>query len=437
MASVADIYQSQLGRAPDEGGLTYWTGQLDAGMSLADIEKAINSSLEGQNYDTQTVSSAYRENFARNPEQEGYQYWLSNMQADPTLGAGWASGAIKAGAQGSDITASQNGPYASANVAALEADPYAGRYATQSIYDLIPDAVNVSKIVGKDAQFVTPVGQTAVVSNLGADGSFSATPGQYTVNPGQAAAQTKLALASGALSNDQYQSMLEQLSRAQTDGEMQAAFNAPTARIGLGTGGTQTSVNGADVNFNPLMADSYAGVDTRTSSSDFVNGSKSKTVADYINSQINPNYSKLKFSGQPQQKLQNFGTFGASGDERMGAGDANYESNLIQSLRSASNPLVSNNTGVTKYGYSEGPSQDVVPSPYELTPSAAFNPKVFQSDVASADDVADWNAYGTYKTNSLNAKTPYLSLAEWLSGGKPDGKPAEQPVYQYDSGGGG
>ena len=31
-------------------------------------------------------------------------------------------------------------------LAALEADPYGGRYATQSIYDLLPNAVNVSNI---------------------------------------------------------------------------------------------------------------------------------------------------------------------------------------------------------------------------------------------------------------------------------------------------
>ena len=351
MASVADIYQSQLGRAPDESGLAYWTGQLDSGMSLADIEKAINSSVEGQNYDTQTVSSAYRENFARNPEQEGYQYWLSNMQADPTLGAGWASDAIKAGAQGSDITASKNGPYASANVAALEADPYAGRYATQSMYDLIPDAVNVSKIVGKDAQFVTPVGQTAVVSNLGADGSFSAMPGQYTVNPGQAAAQTNVALGSGALSEEQYQAMMDALGSAQTGNEMQAAFNAPTADIGLGIGGRQKSVNGMTLDFDPLIADSYAGVDTRTSSSDLVNGSKSKTVADYINSQRKQTTPKMKFASGPQMKLKNLGTFGAAGDERMGAGNANYDSDLIKALRSANNNLVSENKGVTRWGY--------------------------------------------------------------------------------------
>lgn len=353
MASVADIYQSQLGRAPDEGGLAYWTGLLDSGdMSLSQIEQAINNSLEGQNYDTQSVSSAYRENFARNPEQEGYQYWVSSLQADPTLGASWASDAVKAGAQGSDITASQNGPYASANVASLEADPYAGRYATQSIYDLIPDAVNVSQIVGKDAQFVTPVGQTAVVSNFGADGSFSATPGQYTVNPGQAAAQTNLALASGALSEEQYQQMMDALGTAKTGEDMQAAFNAPTADIGLGIGGRQKSVNGMTLDFDPLIADAYAGVDTRTSSSDFVNGSKSKTVADYINSQrIKQPTPKMKLASGPQMKLQNLGTFGAAGDERMGAGNANYDSDLIKALRANNNSLVSENKGVNRWGY--------------------------------------------------------------------------------------
>lgn len=352
MATVADIYQSQLGRAPEDEGLAYWTGQLNSGMSLADIEKAINSSLEGQNYDTKTVSSAYRDSFARNPEQEGYQYWVSNLQADPTLGSEWASEAIKAGAQGSDITASQNGPYSSAKVSALEADPYAGRYATQSIYDLIPDAPNVSQIAGKNAQFVTPVGQTAIVSNLGADGSFSAAPGQYTVNPAQAAAQTNLALGSGALSNEQYQAMIDALSNAKTPGDMQAAFNTPQATVGLGLNGRQKSVNGMTLNFDPLIADSYAGVDTRTGAADLVgNTPNGKTIADYLVSQRRPGGAKMKFAAGPQLKLQNLGAFGAAGKERMGAGSSSYDSDLIKALRASNNDLVSTNKGVNRWGY--------------------------------------------------------------------------------------
>jgi hypothetical protein len=236
-------------------------------------------------------------------------------------------------------------------VSALEADPFAGRYATQSIYDLIPDAVNVSQIAGKNAQFVTPVGQNAVVSNFGADGSFSATPGQYTVNPGQAAAQTNVALGSGALSNEQYQAMIDALNNAKTPSDMQSAFNAPQASVGLGMNGRQKSVNGMTVNFDPIIDDSYAGVDTRTSSSDFVNGSKSKTVADYINSQRNPNTPKMKFASGPQLKLKNLGTFGAAGDERMGAGNANYDSDLIKALRANDNSLVSENKGINRWGY--------------------------------------------------------------------------------------
>lgn len=139
-----------------------------------------------------------------------------------------------------------------------------------------------------------------------------------------------------------------------------------------------------------------------------------------------------------QQKLQNLGTFGASGNERMSAGNGEYSSDLIQALRTASPQTLSSNQGFTKYGNQSTPTS-VSSVTNQQNKSFAFNPEALGQEVASADDVLNWDSYNTYRTNSLNAKSPYISFSEWLIGGKPDGKAVEQPAYQYqyDTGGGG
>lgn len=119
-------------------------------------------------------------------------------------------------------------------------------------------------------------------------------------------------------------------------------------------------------------------------------------------------------------------TVGGSGVQRLGAGSANYQSDLIRSLRQADNSLVSQNPGFTKYGYTPPPTSGG--GNVSLNAGGAFNPGVLNQDVASADDVANWNNYSTYRTNSLNAKTPISSFEEWLASGKASGLPAPAPV---------
>jgi hypothetical protein len=124
--------------------------------------------------------------------------------------------------------------------------------------------------------------------------------------------------------------------------------------------------------------------------------------------------------------------FGGGAGERLGPGSANYRSDLIRSLRQADSGLMSQNTGFTKYGYTPPPTSG--DAGVSLNAGGAFNPSVLNQDVASADDVANWNNYSTYRTNSLNAKTPITSFEEWLSGGKVSGIPepvVQAPVYNY------
>ena len=129
---------------------------------------------------------------------------------------------------------------------------------------------------------------------------------------------------------------------------------------------------------------------------------------------------------------------GASDGQMLGAGNAEYQSPLIKALRNSSATPFSNNKGITEYTFAPGSSGSV--ETVNKTPTdAANNPENLFADVASADDVANWNNYNTYRTNSLNAKTPYVSFSEWLTSGKSDGstKKDETTVIDLGSNGGG
>jgi hypothetical protein len=252
MALIDDIqaiYQSQLGRAADQGGLDFYTGLANSGMSLDEIARQINVSTEGQNYDTQTITDAYRDSFARNPEQAGYQYYASAAQADPTITASDLVQMIIDGAAASGEAITNAG----AGVPALEADPYGGRYGTSSIYDVTSSTPNVSSINGTNVAFVTPVGQMPVVSSY-LNGDYTSAAGQYVLNPEQANAQIELARSTGALSDGQFNQLMSDLAGATTVDQVMNAFNTPTAKA-------QSTVN------PDLLNNAYSGVSTTPTNS--------------------------------------------------------------------------------------------------------------------------------------------------------------------------
>lgn len=134
--------------------------------------------------------------------------------------------------------------------------------------------------------------------------------------------------------------------------------------------------------------------------------------------------------------------FGAADGSMLGAGDANYHSSLIKSLRQNSMTPFSTNAGVLM-APNMGSTTSNWTSPATGGSGGAFNPQVLNPRTASPQEIADWNAYSTYRTNSLNAKTPIVSFAEWLAGGKKDGTqqptpttPVYDPVYDSSLGGG-
>jgi len=227
---INQLYQEQLGRAPDVGGAEFWANALASGTSQADVLRGINQSLEGQNFDTQYLTSLYRQNLARNPEQAGYQFWLSAAQ-DAGLTPEQLKATVLEAARAEQTNRGIQGQQTTnLTLADLEADPYAGRYATQSIYDLLPDAVNVSNIGNRNAQFVSPATQQPVISGY-SDGAWTQGAGVDVLNTPAIQAAVQRAISSGAMTDAEYRTMYSDLQNAKNMTDVYAAFNKPQAQV--------------------------------------------------------------------------------------------------------------------------------------------------------------------------------------------------------------
>jgi Ca2+-binding RTX toxin-like protein len=82
------IYEAVLGRAPDLEGLGYWINDMDNGVSLTTIAQGFIASLEFQgkyganpSYETY-INLLYNNILERDPDPDGLNYWVSNMQND-------------------------------------------------------------------------------------------------------------------------------------------------------------------------------------------------------------------------------------------------------------------------------------------------------------------------------------------------------------------
>lgn len=251
-AQVIKLYKEQLGRAPDAEGLAFWSNALASGTSLANVKQGINTSREGQNFDTQAATSAYRQALGRNPEQEGFQYWKSEAQSQG-LTADELRQAITTAAAKEQAQRNITGGFTQMELAALEADPYGGRYATTSIYDLPTDAVNVSLIGDRRAQFVAPITQRPVISQYGVGATFSATPGQEVLSNPVVIATLERSLASGALDKAGYNQIVNGLTTAKDMEQVRKVFATPQAQVIIDAMyGQQT---GEDVDLNRALAE--------------------------------------------------------------------------------------------------------------------------------------------------------------------------------------
>ena len=82
-AQVVRLYETVLGRAPDTNGLTYWAGAIADGGNATAVAQAMLSSAEGQNTlpssldNTQFVTDLYQNGLGRAPDSGGLNYYTS------------------------------------------------------------------------------------------------------------------------------------------------------------------------------------------------------------------------------------------------------------------------------------------------------------------------------------------------------------------------
>lgn len=79
-SAISAAYKSELGRAPDQAGLEYWTDKAAAGVSVDTIVGAIKGSPEAQ------VQKLYKEILGRTADAGGLQYWVKQMNKGMSLG---------------------------------------------------------------------------------------------------------------------------------------------------------------------------------------------------------------------------------------------------------------------------------------------------------------------------------------------------------------
>jgi len=232
---LSSVYQEQLGREPDADGAAYYLSQLQSGaLTPEELTRQLNTSVEGQNFDTQYITSQYRSLFERNPEQEGYQYWLSTAQ-QTGMTPEQLTQYIMGGAQNQDISALQqalsSGYYTNLQMPSFEADPYGGRYTSESRYLTDPSEYpNVSYIGDNMYQFMSPITQQPVISKYSPE-TWAAQTGLDVLSAPQVDAAIQLALRSGVMSQADYESLYNDLAQSQDMNDVYAAFNKPQAQV--------------------------------------------------------------------------------------------------------------------------------------------------------------------------------------------------------------
>jgi hypothetical protein len=75
------VYQNVLGRDPEAGGLTYWTDQLNGGLSRGQMMIGFSDSAENQQLMAHKVyvTMVYMGLLRRAPDAGGFAYWVDSM----------------------------------------------------------------------------------------------------------------------------------------------------------------------------------------------------------------------------------------------------------------------------------------------------------------------------------------------------------------------
>ena len=225
-------YNTQLGRDATAKEKTEAVDYLTGGGTFTNQGTSakgtgvLNYSTEGYNYDTQSIISGYRSALGRNPTQTEYVSAMANLGYNPY-----------------DATVLGAAGKLSANVAALESDPFAGRYANENpygVYDPVTQTYkldgtvpNISKnVTGNSVQFISPVTQQPITTSF-ENGKLVVRDGVNTLTGEQAQSAINLALNTGALTKTEYKDLTGALANAKSMDDVYKAFGTPQAVAAL------------------------------------------------------------------------------------------------------------------------------------------------------------------------------------------------------------
>jgi len=77
--SIIYLYNTLVGRDPDQAGFDYWLDQLDSGsIELGSVAEALISSPEYTNV-KEGIVRLYKAAFGRIPDKEGLDYWAGKI----------------------------------------------------------------------------------------------------------------------------------------------------------------------------------------------------------------------------------------------------------------------------------------------------------------------------------------------------------------------
>jgi len=83
VAPIVALYLAAFGRAPDAAGLQYWKGELQKGLSLDEISRALGQSQEFASSSsastTEFLSQIYQNTLGRPADAAGLQYWTEQL----------------------------------------------------------------------------------------------------------------------------------------------------------------------------------------------------------------------------------------------------------------------------------------------------------------------------------------------------------------------
>jgi hypothetical protein len=290
-STIRETYADQYGRAPTNAELEGAINFLRSGQGSEAGARMLNLSTEGYNYDVQDITSAFRQVYGRNPTQDefvrtasslgldrvnrnimqfdNYQDALvnevlqNNLAANPNnpdaayaatirqaltdgvtvdqlaRATGFGVDQIQSYAQNTglgelatyDSLRAANPFRTSATVAAIESDPYGGRFATVNPYTT--EGINLSQTrAGDFIQYTSPVTQAPLTVRF-ENGQLTVQSGEDVLQGDSATQAIARSFAAGTLSDTDYDQMVRDLQGARSMTEVYDALSRPQAQVVL------------------------------------------------------------------------------------------------------------------------------------------------------------------------------------------------------------